>query len=150
MEIWYPRWDLHGKGAGFARNRAICYSADRIVAFWDGESRGTKHTVDTAQADEEALRRVRPSRGAMKRQPKALDSTAFVKLLQGCAPEKDDGDVVELMKRIYDCRTKTPGVYTPLPRDVVVGALGELTPNRRKRVVRDGSSPKRRSTRIKP
>ena len=49
VEIWYPRWDLHGKGAGFARNRAIVHSADRVVAFWDGESRGTKHTIGVAQ-----------------------------------------------------------------------------------------------------
>jgi hypothetical protein len=48
VEIWYPRWDLHGKGAGFARNRAIVHSADRVVAFWDGESRGTKHTIHFA------------------------------------------------------------------------------------------------------
>ena len=49
VEIWYPRWDLHGKGAGFARNRAIVHSADRVVAFWDAESRGTAHTIGVAK-----------------------------------------------------------------------------------------------------
>jgi hypothetical protein len=49
VEIWYPRWDLHGKGAGFARNKAIVHAADRVVAFWDGVSRGTLHTIETAE-----------------------------------------------------------------------------------------------------
>lgn len=49
--IYYPRWDLHGKGAGFARNVLIVLNCDRLVAFWDGTSRGTKHTIDRALAE---------------------------------------------------------------------------------------------------
>lgn len=46
--IYYPRWDLHGKGAGFARNRLIVHNCDRLVAFHDGKSRGTLHTISVA------------------------------------------------------------------------------------------------------
>ena len=46
-----PSWGRHGKSAGFIRNREIVACADRVVAFWDGKSRGTKHTIEiTKQA----------------------------------------------------------------------------------------------------
>lgn len=48
VEIHFPDWDVHGKSAGFIRNRAIVESADEVVAFWDGTSRGTKHSIDLA------------------------------------------------------------------------------------------------------
>lgn len=41
-------WATHGKRAGFVRNQQIVDYADRIVAFWDGESPGTKSTIDLA------------------------------------------------------------------------------------------------------
>lgn len=41
-------WRGLGKRAGFSRNERIVEYADRVVAFWDGESRGTKHTIDLA------------------------------------------------------------------------------------------------------
>lgn len=37
------------KGAGFKRNGLIVAQADRVVAFWDGQSRGTKDTIDKAR-----------------------------------------------------------------------------------------------------
>lgn len=37
------------RGAGFARNGLIVAQADRVVAFWDGQSRGTKDTIDKAR-----------------------------------------------------------------------------------------------------
>lgn len=43
-----PDWKLHGKSAGFIRNRAIVEDADYIVALWDGKSKGTRHTMDLA------------------------------------------------------------------------------------------------------
>lgn len=33
----------------FARNRQIVDNADLVIAIWDGESRGTKHTIDYAK-----------------------------------------------------------------------------------------------------
>lgn len=41
-------WEKYGKRAGFVRNQEIVDYADRVVAFWDGESKGTKHTIDLA------------------------------------------------------------------------------------------------------
>lgn len=38
-----------GKGAGFERNRLIVAQADRVVAFWDGQSRGTLDTIEKAR-----------------------------------------------------------------------------------------------------
>lgn len=41
-------WDLHGKRAGYIRNSEMAEYADGLIAFWDGESKGTKHMIDTA------------------------------------------------------------------------------------------------------
>jgi predicted Rossmann fold nucleotide-binding protein DprA/Smf involved in DNA uptake len=41
-------WDGLGKSAGFIRNKEIVARAHRVVAFWDGESRGTMHTIGLA------------------------------------------------------------------------------------------------------
>jgi len=41
-------WDKYGKSAGYRRNAEMAEYADALVAFWDGESRGTKHMIDLA------------------------------------------------------------------------------------------------------
>ncbi len=41
-------WDKHGKSAGYIRNEAMAEYANVLIAFWDGESRGTKHMIDLA------------------------------------------------------------------------------------------------------
>lgn len=46
--VFPAEWDKHGKRAGIVRNGQIVQVADFIVAFWDGESRGTKSTIDLA------------------------------------------------------------------------------------------------------
>ena len=46
----YPAdWDQYGKSAGFIRNAQMADIADMLIAFWDGESRGTAHMIDTAR-----------------------------------------------------------------------------------------------------
>jgi len=40
-----PDWGKHGKVAGFIRNNEIVRDCDLVVAFYDGKSRGTKHTI---------------------------------------------------------------------------------------------------------
>lgn len=35
-----------GKAAGFMRNQTIVDRSDEVYAFWDGESRGTKDTIN--------------------------------------------------------------------------------------------------------
>jgi hypothetical protein len=43
----YPaNWERYGKKAGYMRNLDIVANATWVIAFWDGESRGTKHTID--------------------------------------------------------------------------------------------------------
>lgn len=42
-------WQALGKGAGLARNLTMIAIADEIIAFWDGASRGTDHTVRNAR-----------------------------------------------------------------------------------------------------
>ena len=49
IERYIPNWHL-GRGAGFARNIQMAQNAERLIAFWDGNSRGTKHMIDTARA----------------------------------------------------------------------------------------------------
>lgn len=46
----YPAdWDAHGKSAGFIRNREMAKNADALIAFWDGQSKGTKLMIDLAK-----------------------------------------------------------------------------------------------------
>ena len=45
----YPAdWDRHGRAAGYIRNQTIIDRADFVAAFWDGASKGTKHSIDLA------------------------------------------------------------------------------------------------------
>ena len=43
-----PAWGRLGKRAGYVRNEEMASYADALIAFWDGESRGTKHMIDIA------------------------------------------------------------------------------------------------------
>lgn len=40
-------WDKYGKSAGFIRNADMGAYADAAIIFWDGESKGTKHMIQT-------------------------------------------------------------------------------------------------------
>ena len=43
-------WEQYGKRAGILRNLAMLdESPDLVLAFWDGESSGTRHTVTEAR-----------------------------------------------------------------------------------------------------
>lgn len=46
--IHHADWSK-GKGAGFARNHKIWESSDIVIAFWDGESKGTKHSFELSK-----------------------------------------------------------------------------------------------------
>ena len=46
--IFKPEWDKYGKSAGYIRNQLIIDEADEVIAFWDGFSKGTKHSMDLA------------------------------------------------------------------------------------------------------
>lgn len=50
VRVFPADWQKHGKSAGVIRNSDIVAAADRILAFWDGKSRGTMDTVRKARA----------------------------------------------------------------------------------------------------
>ncbi len=41
-------WRRYGKSAGLKRNAEMAIYADALIAFWDGESKGTKNMIDLA------------------------------------------------------------------------------------------------------
>lgn len=49
VDIFPADWQQFGKSAGYIRNRAIIDSVDGVVAFWDGQSRGTAHAIQLAR-----------------------------------------------------------------------------------------------------
>lgn len=53
--IYKPLWDIHGKRAGYLRNEDIVNKSDLVIAFWDGKSKGTKHTIDLTTKDNKPL-----------------------------------------------------------------------------------------------
>ena len=56
MRRFFPDYERHGRQAPLMRNLQIIDYADEILAFWDGQSRGTMHSVA------ECIRRGKPVR----------------------------------------------------------------------------------------
>ena len=52
-------WERLGRRAGMVRNLQMLDAADAVVAFWDGQSRGTAHTIGEAKKRGLPLRVVR-------------------------------------------------------------------------------------------
>jgi len=42
-------WERNGFAAGYIRNEEIVSDSDIVHAFWDGESKGTLHTITIAE-----------------------------------------------------------------------------------------------------
>lgn len=52
----YPAdWDKYGRSAGFIRNKDIVDNSDQVLAFWDGISKGTQHTLVYARKQNKLL-----------------------------------------------------------------------------------------------
>ena len=49
VEVHLPDWWTYPRAAGVVRNQKIVDSVDRVVAFWDGHSRGTADTIKRAK-----------------------------------------------------------------------------------------------------
>lgn len=50
IKVFLADWNgPHKKAAGFIRNTKIVEEADEILAFWNGESRGTLDTINKAK-----------------------------------------------------------------------------------------------------
>lgn len=46
---YFPADWSKGKSAGYIRNELMAQNADALIAFWDGNSKGTKHMIDLAK-----------------------------------------------------------------------------------------------------
>lgn len=49
-------WKEHGKAAGPIRNREMATHGSGLLAFWDGESRGTGNMIDEMRAQGKPVR----------------------------------------------------------------------------------------------
>ena len=45
LTVFLPQYELFGRAAPLKRNEQIAEYADSAIAFWDGKSKGTLHTV---------------------------------------------------------------------------------------------------------
>lgn len=48
LEIYPAQWTKYDKQAGLIRNEQMAQIADGLIAFWDGQSHGTRHMIDEA------------------------------------------------------------------------------------------------------
>ena len=48
--VFLPHWNRWGPAAGQIRNQRVVDKCDRLVAFWDGSSRGTADALRRVQA----------------------------------------------------------------------------------------------------
>ena len=62
IEVIKPDWITYGPSAGFRRNREIVEKATMVVAFWDGNSKGTAHTIQLAQTEGKPVHIIRFSK----------------------------------------------------------------------------------------
>jgi glycerophosphoryl diester phosphodiesterase len=49
LVVMQADWNQHGRAAGPIRNRQMAEYADALIAVWDGESKGTKNMIQTAE-----------------------------------------------------------------------------------------------------
>ena len=45
IKYFYPDWKNLGKVAAIIRNQEMALYANKLIAIWDGESKGTKHMI---------------------------------------------------------------------------------------------------------
>lgn len=48
-ELYPADWKKYGKAAGPIRNEEMAKTADMLIAFWDGKSRGTKSMIELSK-----------------------------------------------------------------------------------------------------
>ena len=49
FELHPAKWRLLDRAAGMVRNAEMAKCSDALIAFWDGESRGTRHMISFAR-----------------------------------------------------------------------------------------------------
>ena len=56
LVVFKPDWEKFGKSAGYLRNVEIVNYCDKLLAFWDNKSKGTKHSIDIAIKQKKLLK----------------------------------------------------------------------------------------------
>ena len=56
LTIMPAEWKKYGKKAGFIRNKEMVDLCDGGIAIWDGNSRGTKMTIDLLKKQNKLIR----------------------------------------------------------------------------------------------
>ena len=51
LERFPAEWGVYHKGADPIRNEKLVRSADAVIAFWDGESSGTRNIIECARRE---------------------------------------------------------------------------------------------------
>ena len=49
LTLFLPQYDRYGRAAPIVRNKEIVDYADKVLAFWDGKSKGTLSVIKYAQ-----------------------------------------------------------------------------------------------------
>jgi hypothetical protein len=50
VQVFPAEWRKYGRGAGIKRNQDIITRADVVLAFWNGISPGTEHSIQLAKS----------------------------------------------------------------------------------------------------
>lgn len=64
ITVHLPDWDRFGRRAGLVRNMKIVNGCDALIAFWDGESKGTKDSIRKAELSGKPVTIVRFKEGS--------------------------------------------------------------------------------------
>lgn len=56
VKSFHPQWAKYGNAAGVIRNQQMAQYAQGVLAFWNGESRGTKNMLHHAKKQGLAIR----------------------------------------------------------------------------------------------
>ncbi len=49
LTVFLPEYERYGRGAPIVRNKQIVDYADKVIAFWDGKSKGTLSVIKYAE-----------------------------------------------------------------------------------------------------
>ena len=53
----YPAdWNRYGRSAGYIRNKVMVDRATAVICFWDGQSKGTQHTINITKEAKKPLK----------------------------------------------------------------------------------------------
>lgn len=56
LTVFLPQYDKYGKSAPLKRNLQIIQAADLVLAFWDGQSHGTKYVIEMCKKQNKKYR----------------------------------------------------------------------------------------------